>query len=499
MLVPVVRSSVSALSRVSRRPTELVERTRWLFCLLAAASTVLVVPAVVGGAHPVTATVVLGALGGLIAGWVRRYRRRRTGLLDDLLEVGLLTLATASAAVPAMVLGALFPALWGRSVYGSAGEVARHAVLLVVGVAAAVPLWSLFPGHDGGAEGAAVVGALPIVLLTAAGARHLAAGLFARGQAQRRDAVVNDLGRALLGVTDRREVVHRVLAAADELCRVTPGLWTVRVTATPAGVVHEESTGVLRTGLPPVLPGVVLPLAEHAPGAEAPPVAVDPGPALVAATDPRARWQALPLQETATGWLLIGAAGRPAEEGVSGVRAVVHLTVLALQAADRHTALAEQARTDSLTGLANRAAFTEELERCERDGVAVGVVFVDLDRFKEVNDTHGHAAGDELLRAVGRRLTSVLRPGDVVARLGGDEFAVVLRAPEPGVTEALARRVSEAVAAPLVVAGAVLVPAASTGVAHGDAGEAAEAVVHRADAAMYRTKGARRARASAPA
>ena len=105
--------------------------------------------------------------------------------------------------------------------------------------------------------------------------------------------------------------------------------------------------------------------------------------------------------------------------------------------------LAYRARHDSLTGLRNRAGFADALaaleERRRGDGEDAGVLVLDPDRFKAVNDTLGHAAGDELLVEVARAITTITRPGDITARLGGDEFAVLL----PGVTLALARRVGE--------------------------------------------------------
>ncbi|WP_369068518.1 diguanylate cyclase domain-containing protein [Kineococcus terrestris] len=488
MPVPAVRSSVSALSRCWRRPAGLVEQTRWLFCLLAVASTLLLVPALLDRRCPVAATTALVALSGLVTGWVRRYRRRRTGLAQDLVETGLFALATASAAVPAMVLGAAFPALWARSVYGTGRQVARHALLLPAALAGALPLWSLFPRHDSGVDAAAVLGSLPVLLLTAAGARHLAVGLFARERSQQRDAVVNDLGLRLLAAGTVGEVHRAALAAGAELCRLTPGLWTVLVTAEPDGARLEQSAGDLRTPLPPVLRHVDLPATTGPVGPGSAPLPVRPGPVLAAAVGEGAVWHAYRVPGTERGWLLVGVAGRGAAEAVPGVRAVLHLAALAAQSARRHRDLAQLARTDALTGLANRAAFTTALEECERDGVPVGVVYVDLDRFKEVNDTHGHAVGDGLLRAVAGRLRTAVRAGDLCARLGGDEFTLLLLDPAPGEVEALHRRVAGALTGTVRVAGATLALSASSGAARSGHGESAEAVVHRADEAMYRAK-----------
>ena len=153
-----------------------------------------------------------------------------------------------------------------------------------------------------------------------------------------------------------------------------------------------------------------------------------------------------------------------------------------------------QARHDSLTGLANRAVFTERMERAlaaaEDTGRPVGLLFLDLDDFKSVNDQRGHHAGDELLRLVAERLLGTVRASDTVARLGGDEFAIVLAEMEdPDEVDVAAERVLRAFADPFAVAGAPLALGASVGQAvwPDDAAEV-EALMRHADAAMYRAK-----------
>jgi diguanylate cyclase (GGDEF)-like protein len=140
------------------------------------------------------------------------------------------------------------------------------------------------------------------------------------------------------------------------------------------------------------------------------------------------------------------------------------LTDVATHAAATRRARREMARlalSDPLTGLANRALFLDHLEqaiaRARRTGHHPAVVFIDLDRFKTVNDSLGHEAGDEVLRAVAKRLTEAVRGQDTVARLGGDEFAVLCDAPtRPEVAERLAARIAEAVATPIAVTARVM-------------------------------------------
>lgn len=149
------------------------------------------------------------------------------------------------------------------------------------------------------------------------------------------------------------------------------------------------------------------------------------------------------------------------------------------------------AHHDALTGLPNRAMFQRELE-CELARPAkspVAVLFIDLDRFKCVNDALGHPVGDELLEAVGRRLRGAVRAGALVARLGGDEFVVLTRVSRVNSPDRLAERLLSTLSAPFVVHGQRMVVSASIGIAVADASVGhPEELMRRADAAMYRAK-----------
>ena len=163
--------------------------------------------------------------------------------------------------------------------------------------------------------------------------------------------------------------------------------------------------------------------------------------------------------------------------------------------------LAYQAFHDGLTGLPNRALFLDRLghalDAAGRSEDSVALLFLDLDNFKYVNDSLGHAAGDELLLAVGRRLTGCVRPGDTVARLGGDEFTVLLEGiSEAGEVERVLERVMGSLALPFEVAGEEVSATASVGVVP-DArrrGSGPDDVMRDADIAMYRAKEGGKAR-----
>jgi len=157
--------------------------------------------------------------------------------------------------------------------------------------------------------------------------------------------------------------------------------------------------------------------------------------------------------------------------------------------------LVHDAMHDALTGLPNRALFTDRLgrsqERARRhEGTSFAVLFLDLDRFKVINDSLGHQAGDQMLEEVARRLVQATRAEDTVARLGGDEFAVLVEeVPRLAVASHVAQRLQEALSAPMTVRGQEVFPSASIGIAlykpsYNQPGE----LLRDADIAMYRAK-----------
>ncbi len=178
--------------------------------------------------------------------------------------------------------------------------------------------------------------------------------------------------------------------------------------------------------------------------------------------------------------------------GDSGRVAVVAEDVTEKKAGEQR--LLQLAHYDHLTDLPNRAYFSEALERilgqARRGGWTVGVLFIDLDRFKGVNDTLGHAAGDELLQQVAGRLLRCVRVRDVVGRLGGDEYALILPALDrPEHAGSVAAKILESFARPFEIGGRELFVTPSLGITlfPADGAEAGE-LLRNADAAMYRAK-----------
>jgi diguanylate cyclase (GGDEF)-like protein len=219
-----------------------------------------------------------------------------------------------------------------------------------------------------------------------------------------------------------------------------------------------------------------------------------------------------PSAGNANDWYVVVAAPHPRDlrptgpaEGLLALM-VLGLGALGLTLGRQSRALRKEAeRTahrlmhDDLTGLPNRILFRERTEQAiaaaERDGIETGVLLMDVDGFREINDTLGHHAGDRVIAAVAARLRGVLRSSDTLARLGGDEFAILMpRVMEECAASALASRIQTALAAPLVLSGVPLDIRASIGIAvYPDHGGDVASLLQHAEIAMYVAKDTRTA------
>jgi diguanylate cyclase (GGDEF)-like protein len=150
------------------------------------------------------------------------------------------------------------------------------------------------------------------------------------------------------------------------------------------------------------------------------------------------------------------------------------------------------AQTDSLTGLLNRGAFEvvlrRDLQRCHRSGATLGLMLIDIDYFKQINDSYGHAVGDRVLRSMGSALGAQIRPSDVLSRYGGEEFVVMVRDAGAEDAQIAAERIRSAIEAFQDLPEGISLTA-SIGVAVSLPGESPDELLLRADEALYRSKG----------
>ncbi len=185
----------------------------------------------------------------------------------------------------------------------------------------------------------------------------------------------------------------------------------------------------------------------------------------------------------------------PLSDAQRNVIGAVGVTIDVTELKRAEHVLFDAAHRDRLTGLPNRLSLEERLAETIADAARerreFALLFLDLDRFKSINDTLGHNPGDDVLREVAARLQAVVREGEVVARPGGDEFIVLLpRAGDPTEIQTVSQRLLRALAAPIGAGGRELYVTASIGAAMYPAhGKTAEALIAHADAAMYRSKG----------
>ena len=183
--------------------------------------------------------------------------------------------------------------------------------------------------------------------------------------------------------------------------------------------------------------------------------------------------------------------------GVSVAR-TIHLAGIAFERRRNERLLVQAAERDALTGIPNRLFFFRRLEtlaEATNAGRRAAVLYLDLDAFKPINDRHGHIAGDHALVEIASRITATLRPGDIAARLGGDEFAVLCtNFTEDTEVHQIARRLIDAIEAPMAVGDHAFAVGASVGIAFASPGSAPDALVAAADAALLAAKDAGKGR-----
>ena len=482
-VTPLLRAALLRL----HPPTELVEHTRWLFCLSGIAAVGLTSLTVLSG--DVTGwSVLLATVAAVVfvTSWLHRYRTRRAPLVADLADMGALVLFAAACPRPVLALGVAFPAVWYRAVYGDTRRIVGYGVGVCIALALGLRVWTTVPGHGAQLAASAVLGNLPVLLLTVFVVRHLAVGLFERESTQSRDTALAALGGQLLGVTDRAAILRTAWATAEAVCAATPGL--------RAAVLRREGDDLLVQGCageflrrPTSLPAAMLP-----DGVDwSVPQAVTPPAALVLSSGVRGEWLAVPMPDEPANCMLLGGHPTVPQDALLAVQSMLNQVALALRTSSAHQELRAQALTDTLTGLANRTAFSAAVNAAlAHPDSEAWVLFLDLDDFKVVNDSLGHLSGDRLLAHLGCELTGTLRAEDLCARLGGDEFAVLLRGAGEAEARAIGQRIVEMISTPVELGDGLARIGASIGATRVLPGSTETVVVHEADVAMYAAKAA---------
>ncbi len=491
-------TSASRTSRLAARlpgwvrpPAGMVDRTRWLFAVLVVVSLALTAPLTLAGSSGAVWVIAMASSVVLGASWIFGYRSRRAPVAMDAIDtVGLVGLSMTSA-VAGAVFPVVFAALWFRSQYGSMRRSVVRVGLFITAMAAAASLWTMMPGHSGPVSLGPLVGALPTMLLTVVVGHHLSGAVRGRERVAQLEAVLGSVGSQLLATTEAAAIREIGWGAIERMCEVITGLRVLKVAAEGEQLRTARATASFGS-VPPLLPaGLLSLLVCHDSTCHG---SIRAHAVLDTATGAACVWSCVPLpvapDETARAWLLVGAPGGVPAEALVMLENMANQVTLALRNSAVHRDLTVLAEVDSLTGLVNRATFTAALSAELHGGLdrETTVLFVDLDDFKDVNDVHGHHAGDELLRVVATRLREATRPGDLCARIGGDEFAVLLRETGEAAAAQIAQRVVVVVSAPASLDVAMVHVGASVGVATMVGAEDPETLVHRADVAMYSAK-----------
>ena len=287
------------------RPSGLVDRARWLFLVCAVLSLLLRVPAPLSVHRGGMLLVAMAGTLALLASWMCRYVTGRAPLLLDVVDAVALLAFTLACPTPTVIFTVAFPAAWLRALYGSTRGGYAAWALTSASAVAAVALWDLVPDAPAPTAMVAVAASVPVLLMSVVVARHLALGLFAREEAQRRDAALVTLGQRLLGNPDRSEVLDIGWATVAEMCRVTPGLLMFLVEPVEGALLAVRQAGDLDGELS-VLPLAALPAVP--PTGQLRPVA-DESSFVQVAPGTAGTWVCLAAPEEPPGWLVLGGPG----------------------------------------------------------------------------------------------------------------------------------------------------------------------------------------------
>ena len=429
----------------------------------------------------------------LLGDFAVTYLWRRTIVLEPLLVAPAIVLAGIGLRDPMATVALCSCVLVTQSQYGSQ----RAAVTRALAVAAAFPVTIAVSPMSFGRHipwySGAVLGLLPMIVMLGVLMRALYLSLVRHMAAAARETLLARTGSRLLNRTDAREVRLISREAAAELCDLLPGIGVLVLRRAGDEVVVEGSAGfpdtVRGTALPP---GCVEGLD---------PRDSDRAQELTGSTEPldrlvagRRRWRAVGLATGDADRFLLAGGERPIPDDIfDAFRTLATQWSLAHANCGVHTELAHRAHHDQLTGLPNRTLFFQQLAAAfdAADGAedTIALLIVDLDDFKQVNDVHGHATGDELLVEVAARLTAASDGRGLPARFGGDEFALLLTGLDrPDHADEVADRLRRSLLEPFRLRRVTVTVGASIGLAGATPTLTAGDLMRCADIAMYSAK-----------
>jgi diguanylate cyclase (GGDEF)-like protein len=452
-------------------PQQLGRRIQWLFLLMGLFTVVRSVQPMLaaGVAPPAERGGAIAAAVVLVLWWVRGYRARHLPAWGLPLEAFALSAIGIAQHDYVATLSILFGSVSYRGLFGNWRHVLGFVIAAYCGSVTAVLVTS---PSDIGPFLQQSAGVPPLALFIAL----VALSIRRQEAANARERVFSQVGTTLATTTDPETIYRTAAEAAHRMLGEGPGAWAA-VSVPDLDALQRQHVAVLAGDAPAGLVGTAVAIEETADRL-----------AVRLETDKRLY-----------GTLLVHAAPARLREARTSLQALAGQTVLGLVNADHAADLRHQALHDALTGLANRVLLHDHLDRAvarARRGTPLAVLLIDLDGFKQINDTHGHATGDYLLINVAQRLRDAVRGADTVARVGGDEFAVVLDGMESAVDAVdVADRILAAIQAPLTAAdGADLTTRASIGLAIFDQHASTDALLHQADTAMYAAKRAGKSR-----
>ncbi len=430
---------------------------------------------------------VVGPLGFaiLIASW--SVRRPLTALrpVTDVVETLAILLVALGLEKTWQAIAIILAALWYRSLGGPTWSVVARIVIYTVAVGGES---AITEGHGSWDDVVVALGSLPFWVATTFAAHRMGLMLLEHDRASAIGAVEAKVSADVVALDDPAPLAELALASWHELCEVVPGLRIARMELRDgsfhalerAGQWERETTPTLNLddvavgpwdGLPSATPGN-LPRFDEAAGETC-------------------RWGWGPrLDAEGRRRVLIGIPAHLSGRLVTATTGALERTELLQQHARDHALLGVQAHTDDLTGLDNRLGFFSRLAILEGKGSPMCLVFLDLDDFKDVNDTFGHSVGDEVLRRVADKLREIGASAVSVARLGGDEFGVLFEGVSLDTGTSAGNSAESTLEEPVSTSAGPVRIGVSWGVSMVEDGNTSN-LISRADAEMYRTKRAR--------